>query len=156
MKLKYIFTLIPFLISCNFANTVESVSEKTIITSNYYNEVSERMIEWQDIFKQEEDFYYCYVFSETCSHCNTIKDYVIDYALRKNNMYFIEYKKDIPIMGDVSKTIESTSIETVGILGTPTLLEMFNHTLIANVAGEKDVLQKLQIHQQNSHIFVNY
>ncbi len=145
MKYKYTFLMIPFLVSCTSVKEIES-KESLVVAPHDYNEVSEKMIEWQDIFKQEDSFYYCYIFSKTCSHCNSIKDYVIDYALRKNNMYFIEYKNNIPIIGDVSKTIESTSIETVGILGTPTLLELFNHTLISNVAGEKNILQKLQIH----------
>ena len=155
-KLKYTFLLVPFLISCSSANKAVSESENSIIIPHDYSEVSDRMIEWQDIFEQEDDFYYCYVFSKTCSHCNAIKDYVIDYALRKNNMYFIEFNKNIPIMSDISYTIEKTNVEDIGILGTPTLLEIFNGTLIANVAGEKNILQKLQFSVQNSLIFVNY
>lgn len=154
MKTKYSLLLIPLLVACS--KTEQSTSSETILLSHDYSEVSERMIEWKDVFMQQEDFYYCYVFSKTCSHCNAIKDYVIDYALRKNNMYFIEFNKNIPITSDVSYTIEKTRVEDIGILGTPTLLEIFNGTLIANVAGEKNILQKLQFPVQNSLIFVNY
>lgn len=156
MKLKYTLLLIPFLVSCGFSNNEESESEYSIISPHDYSEVSDKTISWENILSQEDGFYYCYVFSKTCSHCNAIKDYVIDYALHKNNMYFVEYNKDIPILADVSSTIDATSIDKIGILGTPTLLEVFNHTLISNVAGEKNILQKLQIHQQNPLVFVNY
>lgn len=156
MKLKYTLLLIPFLVSCGLTNTKELESEYSNISPHDYSEVDDKLILWENVFFQEDDFYYCYIFSKTCSHCNAIKDYVIDYALRKNNMYFVEYNKDIPIMSDVSSTIDATSIDNIGILGTPTLLEVFNHALISNVAGEKNILQKLQIHQQNSFVFVNY
>ena len=138
----YLFLLLP-LVGCSKEKT-ESFIEEDSIVSHDYSEIENRIIKWPKILSQEDKFYYGYIFSKTCGHCQEIKDKVIDYAIRKNNIYFVEFDNSIPIVGEINSTINATYYEDIGILGTPTLLQIFDHTLIANVAGSKNILSLLE------------
>lgn len=145
MKRLFPLLITPFLLACSSTNNREPMSkENSTIPEHSYDEIKDMTIEWKDVLNMEPLFYYGYVYSKTCSHCLEIKDYIIDYALRKRNVFFIEYSKSIPIVTDTNKTINTTSYEDIGILGTPTLLEVYNHTLIANIAGVANIIIKLE------------
>lgn len=144
--MKKIF-FIPMLISIvgcqkQRSTTVESsyVSE---LLSHTYDEVVEKMIEWKDLFTIDKLDYYTYIYSETCSHCQNIKDQVIDKALKMDNFYFVRYSKEIPIIQNTDFTLNQTDISKMGILGTPSLIEIYNKTSILNVAGEAKITKIL-------------
>lgn len=146
MKYYYLLCL-SLLVSCTNSspqNTGDNKGEKREIGEHDYSEIVDRKIAWEETFSQEPYQYYCYIYSETCSHCNKIKNVVIDYALNHAGIYFVEFKKNIPLLNDVSRTIGATDIEHAGILGTPTLYYLINHTLIENIAGSQNVVKKLE------------
>ena len=109
-----------------------------------YEDFVERTISFDNLFGFELDDYYVYIYSKTCSHCENIKQEVLSFVNDYECMYLLPYSKEIPISEDVETTIGATSIEAVSILGTPTLLEIKDHALIINVAGENKIITTLQ------------
>lgn len=144
MKSYYLIALTLLAACSNTSSTKPNSDEPPPVGEHDYVEVEDRIIPWDDLFNKESNRYYCYVFSKTCSHCNEIKNNVIDYALKNDNFFFVEYGKHIPLTDDITPTIGATSIDNVTIMGTPTLLGLINHTLIENIAGSKKVLDKIQ------------
>ena len=143
----YFLTCLFLLASCSHSAldiVKEESEENRQVGPHDYSEVVDRTILWEETFNQEPYSYYCYIYSKTCSHCQEIKDIVIDYALNHADFYFIEYNKSIPVFNDVSRTIGATDTEHAGILGTPTLYYLINNTLIENIAGSQNVVKKLQ------------
>ena len=143
MKSYYLIAL-TLLASCANTSSIKPTDDVLQVSEHDYSEIEDRIIPWEDLFTKESNRYYCYVFSKTCSHCNEIKNNVIDYALKNDNFFFVEYGKHIPLTDDITATIGATSIDNVAIMGTPTLLGLINHTLIENIAGSKKVLEKIQ------------
>ena len=146
--MKYYYLLcFTLLVSCTNSppsNGGDNQDEKREIGEHDYSEIIDRKIAWEDTFSQDPYQYYCYIYSETCSHCNGIKNIVIDYALNHAGFYFVEFNKNIPLLADVSHTIGATDIDHTGILGTPTMFYLINHTLIENIAGSQKVVEKLE------------
>lgn len=138
MKKLLSFSLLLAIVGCSNSSITESL-DYTPSFSHDYDEVGERFITWESLFDINNDWYFVYVFSYTCGHCQNIKNEVIEYSLNHDNFYFVEYSKDIPILATVEETINQTEIQYVGILGTPSLLEVYNKVLINNVAGEKEI-----------------
>ena len=114
------------------------------IREHDYDEIADQIINWENLFSIHQDDYYCYIFSTRCTHCNNIKNLVIDTALEMDNFYFVLFDSTIPISGYVQNTIGATSYSDVSILGTPTLLRIENSTLTINIAGEKQITEYLQ------------
>lgn len=114
------------------------------IREHDYDEIVDQIISWENIFSIKQNDYYCYIFSTRCSHCNNIKNLVIETALQMDNFYFVLFDSTIPISGDVENTIGAMSCSDISILGTPTLLRIENSTLTMNIAGEKQITEYLQ------------
>lgn len=138
--------LLPFLIT--LVGCQNSVQESTIFESTYssqiashdYIEIIDKTIKWRDLFNINQLHYYAYIYSLTCGHCQNIKDLVIDKALQIDYFYFIEFnKEEIPIIQDASTSLYKNDVDEMGILGTPSLIEIYNKTSIYNVAGEKEI-----------------
>lgn len=138
--------LFPFLIT--LVGCQNSVQESTIFESTYssqiashdYIEIIDKTIKWCDLFNVNQVHYYAYIYSLTCGHCHNIKDLVIDKALQIDYFYFIEFnKEEIPIIQDASTSLYKNDVDEMGILGTPSLIEIYNKTSIYNVAGEKEI-----------------
>lgn len=138
MKRLLLVSLLCSLTSCS-STTSENSFDSSLLSTHDYSEVEDKTINWTDLFNIDSVQYYAYIFSYTCGHCKNIKDIVIDFALRKDNFYFIEYTKDIPIVVDVEVTLNQNDLNNIGILGTPSLLEVYNKMLIMNIAGEKEI-----------------
>ena len=102
-----------------------------------YSEISHLKILWNDIFKQSENHYFVYFYSLYCSHCNSIKNFMIETALRGNvKIYFIQASGEHVINDEIAKETNVDSLENLAIRGYPTLLELSNWIVVKNVAGE--------------------
>ena len=111
-----------------------------------YQIVNDNQIQWSDVLKQNDDNYLVFIYSETCSNCHDIQQEVIDFAIdRIVETYFIDTKKsgDVTISKDIEPTIGASDMENVSILGTPTILEVENKTIKANVPGKDSILSLL-------------
>ena len=139
MKRLLLLPAICCLMACSQPNNASSLAE---YIEHDYLEIKDKEIIWSDLFSKGEH-YYCYVYSEYCTHCEQIKNQVIEKALNMDNFFFIHFQKNIPVLADISITIEETDINKMGILGTPTLIEIENWAVNQHVAGEKEVVKLL-------------
>ena len=118
---------LPFLLGCKQSEPID------------YNSCSNKVITYQELFNQNQDDYYVYIFSYNCGHCEDFKEEILPIIYNHRNMYLLEYSKDIKITSNVDETIGASSIEDVYILGTPTLLEIKDGILMTNVAGKTEI-----------------
>ena len=142
--MKNILSNVLFL-PCLFILIACDRKEKVVFTEHDYIEVRDREIGWNDVFSPAKIDYFVYFYSRRCSHCNAIKDKVIDYSLKVDNMYFIEFDSDVKVGNNAELTIGKTTIDDLFILGTPSLLEIKDKMVTMNIAGEDDILSFLRI-----------
>ena len=128
------------LISCNNKN--KSISEEE---QKYdYADVSERSIKWEQLFEPKDKFYYAYIYSITCPHCNDIKQEVIYKSINnEESIYFIEYTKDIPVGTNINDYIGQSNYINVGLIGVPTLMEISDHVITNIFVGSKEIIKTL-------------
>lgn len=111
-----------------------------------YSDIADRIIRWEGIFDIDENNYFIYLYSPYCGHCQEIKKQVLLYAFcGEVDMYFIEISEEVTFGSDIELTIGATSTEQLWILGYPSLLEIKNANLIANIAGAKGIKEKLRL-----------
>ena len=131
------------LLLCTASCTNTDVSQTSEKIYHDYDEIEGKTILWNQLFEQEQNHYYSYIYSPRCGHCNEIKQEVIDYGLKHDDFYFILYSNDIPVDYEIETTIGKTDINDVFILGTPSLIEIKNSVVINNVAGSNSILMTL-------------
>ena len=134
--------LIPLLVGCSSKQIEAKQSdgqnqlEYTMFTDIY--------LKWEDLFKPAKSQYFVYIYSEFCSHCAKIKEDVLGTIYDNVELFYLtEYSETIPITTNPSLSIGKEKVEEVAILGTPTLIEVSNHYVALNIAGEKDILEYL-------------
>ena len=147
-----IITILSFQ-SCNQQN-IQSLSSNSLSsaslssdskTSHTYDEVKNKHIYWSNIFTRSEDTYLVYIYSTTCSHCNAIKNDVIEYSLESTvPMYFIVSSPEILIDQKIALNQNVTSLDDLAIRGYPSLLYLVDHTVMINIAGERGILDTLE------------
>ena len=105
--------------------------------------VVDNSIEWPNILNQEENNYIIFFYSETCAYCHEMQEEVIDFAITcPLKTYFLDaVENDVPI--DSDKKIGVSNYEEASINGTPSILEVENATIIANISGIDDCLTYL-------------
>ena len=133
---KVILLLCSLLVSCGS-------SHKEAVVEYDYSDVSTH-IDWYDSFVQEEDDYLVYYYSETCSHCNSIKQQVIRYYLsEKEPMYFVNTNLNSKF-GPVKELSGINDIDSFYIFGTPFLLRVKEHMVSDYYPGTKKILEYLK------------
>ena len=139
MKLKSLFlSLLPLiaLISCT-PNEGESSNQSS---GNNETIPASLQIDWSDSFKQEEDDYLVFFYSETCEQCHQIMGDVIAFA-NSNIMqtYFsniLSPEGKMPIVKGNEPLVNVSDISEFYIAGTPTLIEVKEGTVIENIPGK--------------------
>ena len=153
MKTKigfYSLVLLALLTSCSSSNSEQSNSN----ASSGFDIPVEQQIIWTDCLSQEEEDYLVFFYSETCNHCHEIMGDVI--AFSEENIikiYFSDVAKGetkIPISRDVDDTLGIDDINGFFIAGTPTLIEVYEGTVTANVPGKDACLSFLNEQRINN------
>ena len=153
MKTKigfYSLVLLALLTSCSSSNSEQSNSN----ASSGFDIPVEQQIIWTDCLSQEEENYLVFFYSETCNHCHEIMGDVI--AFSEENIikiYFSDVAKGetkIPISRDVDDTLGIDDINSFFIAGTPTLIEVYEGTVTANVPGKDACLSFLNEQRINN------
>ena len=127
-----------FLISC-------SVSDNSSTMVNYdYDMVKNLHLDFEKIFNVDKKEYYVYFYSKNCLHCLLLKNEIIPLALKKDNLYFVEYVDEIPIGSNVIDTIGATTIDEFFIIGTPTLIYINDKRVEINTTNEDIILSLLK------------
>ena len=118
-------------------------SEQTI--NHNYQEIAHLKFDWNDIYSQSKNEYFVYFYSLTCSHCQNLKNLVIEFALKNDNVFFIEANEKVVIENNVDHTIGISSVSELAILGYPSLIKIEQNVCVFNVAGEHDIKSKLNL-----------
>ncbi len=140
-------TLLSSCVSLSITHSNEQNEErKEQVIEHSYDEISHLKIYWSTIFVQEEDNYYVYLYSVTCSHCNSIKNEMIEYALlEQEKIYFVSSSAEHVLTQEVNKYEQIDSLDDLKIKGYPTLLKLENHIVKKNLAGAKEIREELRI-----------
>lgn len=125
--MKHIFTvfivLFTLLNQCSQNNKEQEEKKEP-----HYVEVEEYHINWSDLFVQEDDTYYVYVYSIACVYCSQIREKITDLAKKELvDLYFVYPSDDITFINDEEKaysSIGASKIEDVYIYTTPTLMKI--------------------------------
>ncbi len=147
-KLIYIFVSVISLTSCSSHFAISSNEQNEIITSTKehdYNEVSDKKITWNCIFFEAKVPYFVYCYSLTCSHCASLKNAIIEYAINNDNLYFCEDSKDTILKGEVDNTIGVSSSSELAIKGFPSLIKIEEGKVVLNLYGETKISNELHL-----------
>ena len=84
MKLKIILGSLFLLVGCKTINntTNETIYEKVSI-EHTYSEIQKYEIKWDEMFGVERTDYYIYFYSLSCSHCEDLKNFIIETAQKQ-------------------------------------------------------------------------
>ena len=137
MKKLILFPLMTmFLVSCANEN-------KVVAEEHDYSDVSHLFICWDDIFEIKDRQYFVYIYSETCGHCQEIRQDIISYSLNHDSFYFIKFNSEIPIINDRNLVIGKNKVEELGIVGTPSMFLITDNIVKANYVGKKEIITTL-------------
>lgn len=115
------------------------------IPVNYdYSDVSKFTLSWAEIFTVDSDTYYAYFYSSTCSHCIEPKDFIIEKALKRGDIYFIKSSSLDQFTEDPNKSIGAGNPGDIWILGYPSLLKIENKICTKNLAGNDKIKSELK------------
>lgn len=143
--------LLVTLFFCGCTNSEPSIIKTTTPSSSSststlnYKDVKDKMIFWSNIFGIDSDNYYVYIFSKSCNHCANLKPFILQKAVERDDIYFVEANEEIVFIKDVSTTIGLSSVDGLGIIGYPTLLKIEKKVLTKNLAGETSIRSELSI-----------
>lgn len=109
-----------------------------IIKEYDYSDVT-AFISWNDVFKQEENEYSVYFFSQTCGHCKELKQEILSYYFGNyEQLYFVETGEDT-VYGSPSDLVGVNSIECFYIFGTPFLINIESGAVSNYCAGNTKI-----------------
>ena len=115
---------------------------KTTIHDYDYEDFSDIQLSWENLFFPAKERYFVYIYSFYCSHCNHVKQDVL--SMINDNLeafYLMEYSQEIPIGLDVDITIGKSDLEDIFILGTPTIIGVYDYAVVLNIGGESAILE---------------
>ena len=137
--------ILPLLLTAMFASCTPATSEQ--MSKNAFSEheiVIIQQIKWSTVLSQKESQYLVFFYSETCAHCHKIMGDVIAFSESEIvKTYFLDIKQSetkIPIKNEIDETIGVTSVNDLFIAGTPTIIEVEEGMVKANVPGKDQCL----------------
>lgn len=146
MKLKV--CILPFLTMALFTSCSPAQSEySNKNTSSEYEINANLLISWDNCLSQKENHYLVFFYSKSCQHCHQIMGDVLSFS--ESNIvktYFLDTKNpnnNVQLSNDIDKTIGVSKTDELFIVGTPTLLEIEDGYVKANVPGKEDCLSLL-------------
>ena len=139
--LRFIVSLLSISLITSCTPSEESIPQYK--SFKQFQVVVDNSIEWPNILNQEENNYIIFFYSETCAYCHEMQEEVIDFAITcPLKTYFLDaVENDVPI--DSDKKIGVSNYEEASINGTPSILEVENATIVANISGIDDCLTYL-------------
>jgi len=117
-------------VSCS--PVVDTANKKT---NEDYKIVQEHQISWPDILNQKENNYIVFIYSETCGYCHDMIDEIVDFATSDILVtYFVNSSTSKATISE-DYEIGITDINDLSIKGTPSIVEVLDKMVIANVPG---------------------
>lgn len=144
----HLLLLAPILVGCSTSKVEAETNHEQIALD--YSDFSDIYLEWKNLFLPAKSQYFVYIYSFSCFHCANIKKEVLSTIDQHRNLFYLmEYSQDIPTGFNVYETIGKEKIEEIYIMGTPTLIEITNHYVAMNIAGEKEIITYLDFLPHN-------
>lgn len=148
MRTKYFLLVLPILLGgCTITKKEEKIDVSDIVipeADHEYFEVEQYFINWENILEQNNEAYYVYFYSLTCSHCQELKNWIVERALARGDVYFVKGSNKDIIRSDVSNTVGVTSADDIAIMGYPSLIKIVNKTVTINAAGNTKIMELLK------------
>ena len=145
---KQLFKVILFTIvlcSCSNETIIQTEQYSNVSFQNFnYDDISDYELVRDTIFDVASDDYYVYFYSMSCSHCEELKNYIIEKALDRGDIYFVKGTSKDQITNDPKKSIGAGISENIWILGYPTLLQIQNQKCSKNLAGITQIKAELK------------
>ena len=143
--MTYRLRILPLVLVAMFASCApvrnEQMSKNTF---DEYEILYTQQIKWSTVLSQNETNYLVFFYSETCPHCHEIMGDVLAFSESEIlKTYFLDTKKSetkIPIKNEIDETIGTTDIDDLFIAGTPTIIEVDEGMVKANVPGKDECL----------------
>ena len=148
MKTKKTLCLLTviFLVGCS-PNKVEEEyfnDLPKVALEHDYSEIKNYELSWEALFDPEDECYFVYCYSLTCNHCNELKNFMIEKALEKQNIYFVKGTNKVAFTDNVFTTLGSTNVNQMAILGFPSCIKIEDHVCKKNVAGVTQIKELLK------------
>ena len=105
--------------------------------------IQSHQIAWPDVLNQKENNYIVFFYSETCGYCHEMLNEIVDFANSDIlETYFVNCSTNkVTISEDYG--IGISNIEELSIKGTPSIIEVFDKVVVANVPGLENCLTYL-------------
>ena len=133
------------LFGCSEQNeTKDQTPKETVKVSHDYSEVQDFELMWETMFDVDSDDYYVYFYSTTCNHCEELKDYIVDKALSRGDIYFVKGSSKDQIGKDANLSKYAENPGDIWILGYPSLLKISSHKCTKNLAGINQIKGELK------------
>ena len=147
MKLFKFAIFIPSILS--LFGCVENIQEESIKNSvlpeeHDYKEIQKYYLSVEGIFDVENDQYYAYFYSLTCSHCQELKDFIIEKGLERHDIYFIQSSANDQFTTDPNLVINAENPGDIYILGYPTMLKIEDKKVTKNLVGNEEIIKELK------------
>ena len=85
-----------------------SYSSTQLEVERDYSEIADKKIHFADVFSIDKDSYYVYFYSRTCSHCQNLKNFIIEKSVERNDLYFVESSNEVMLALESLGTIKTT------------------------------------------------
>ena len=122
--MRKILLLIAITLSINSCSKIITYSSRRYIVSSSSN-YERRNIVWNELLNQPEEEYYAYIYSETCGYCRKLEPDIIRYS-ENHLIYLILYEETIPVRTERTDLTDTEDVNSLYILGTPTLFQISN------------------------------
>ena len=139
-----LFVLPILLVGCSSLQENQKSEQEIIIPVDHdYSEVSDYDLTWETIFDVDDLQYYVYIYSSTCNHCFELKNFIIEKALDRGDIYFVKGTSKDQLTNDSKKLIGAEIRDDIWILGYPSLLKIVNKKVVKNFAGIAQIKNEL-------------
>lgn len=133
------------LFGCQYAQSNHNDYRNHDVPISYdYSDVSKYALSWYQIFSVETDEYYVYFYSTTCSHCLELKDFIVEKALKRGDIYFVKSSNSDQFTEDPNQSIGAENPGEIWILGYPTLLKIEDKICTKSLAGNDKIKNELK------------
>ena len=146
MLKKLIFLPIMILLSSCFEQTqqIYEPEEVDIEVERSYSEVKDFELTWESMFDVNRSTYYVYFYSVTCEHCKELKNYIVEKALEREDIYFVKGSSTDQITTDPTKSNNAGNPGDIWILGYPSLIKIVEQKCVKNLAGINQIKGELK------------
>lgn len=124
-------TSLAIVASCSPAK--ESTNNKNSFSE--YEIVNKKQISWTNVLNQKEDNYIVFIYTEKCGYCHDMITEITSFAEEAIMPTYFVNALDYEIIISSDPDVGMSEASEIMIAGTPTILEIYEGIVIANIPG---------------------